>query len=38
MQRTGVVVIWSDERIFTVQAVTNSQNDRGYAAFQVIFL
>ena len=33
MQRAGVdhVFIWSDEKIFTVEAVTNTQNDRLYA-------
>ena len=29
---TGKVFIWSDEKIFTVQSVVNSQNDRIYAA------
>ena len=27
----GKVFIWSDEKMFTVEAVTNKQNDRAYA-------
>ena len=27
----GKVFIWSDEKMFTVEAVTNKQNDRVYA-------